>query len=446
MQRLLLLGLNHATAPLEVRERVTFSGDGLQRAIEALRAQFPQAEVALLSTCNRVELYAARELHGRPRAEEMIEFLANFHGVDATDFAQHLYQKTDKDVVAHLFTVASSLDSMVLGETQILGQVRDAYDAARERGGTGAFLNPLFQRALAVGKEVLTVTAIGEGRVSIASVAVEYARRIFDSFSDKVVLTIGAGEMATLVLQSFAQLAPKRLLVCNRSPDKAAELAQKFGGEPVPFESLNDHLTAADIVVSSTGASQPIITARQFAGLRKAMRYRPIFLIDIAMPRDIEPAVGDIENVYLYNIDDLQQVVSGTMAQRKDALDAARAIVTRQVEGFLAWQRAREMGPMIDRLSKRYHQLAAEELTRTLNKMSGVSDAERAHLEELTRRIVNKLLHDPITMLRRSEGLHGTTSQYLHAMERLFHLDDENRTDEEGDDADDGEVDVEQER
>lgn len=443
MQRLLLLGLNHATAPLEVREKVTFSGDGRDRAVDALRAQFPEAEIALLSTCNRVELYAARELHGRPRAEEMIEFLANFHGVDANVFAQHLYQKTDTNVVSHLFTVAASLDSMVLGETQILGQVRDAYDAARERGATGALLNPLFQRALATGKEVMSATAIGEGRISVASVAVDYARRIYDSFDDKVVLTVGGGEMATLVLQSFAQLAPRRLLICNRSPDRAAELAQKFNGQAVPFENLNDHLTAADIVVSSTGASQAIITAKQVASLRKAMRYRPIFMIDIALPRDIEPAVGEIENVYLYNIDDLQQVVSGTMEQRKEAVEAARAIVTRQVDGFVAWHRAREMGPMIDRLSKRYHQLAAEELTRTLNKMQNVGDAEKAHLEELTRRIVNKLLHDPITMLRRSEGLHGTTSQYLHALVRLFHLDpDASTADVDGEE----EKDVEQDR
>jgi glutamyl-tRNA reductase len=423
-QRLLLLGLNHATAPLEVREKIAFSPTGRDRAVEALRAQFPEAEITLLSTCNRVELYAARETHGHPRVEQMIEFLAKFHNIDPNTFSQHLYQKTDKEVISHLFHVASSLDSMVLGETQILGQVREAYDAARERGATGALLNPLFQRAIAVGKEVLTATAISEGRVSVASVAVDYARRIFDSFSDKVVLSIGAGKMASLVLQSFAQLAPKRLLVCNRNPDKAAELARKFSAEAVPFERLNDHLVAADIVVTSTGASLPIITAQQVAGLRKAMRYRPIFLIDIAMPRDVEAAVGEIESVYLYNIDDLQQVVSGTMEQRQDAVKAARGIIDRQIENFVAWHRAREMGPMIDRLSKRYHQLAAEELTRTMNKMPQIGEAEKSHLQELTRRIVNKLLHDPITMLRKSESVHGATSQYLHALEQLFQLSD----------------------
>jgi glutamyl-tRNA reductase len=433
MQRLLLLGLNHATAPLQVREKLAFNPATRDSAVDALRARFPQAEVTLLSTCNRVELYVARETHGHPRAEQMVEFLAEFHKLAPATFSEHLYQKTDKEVISHLFHVASSLDSMVLGETQILGQVREAYDAARERGATGAFLNPLFQRAIAVGKEVLSATSISEGRVSVASVAVDYARRIFDSFSDKVVLSIGAGKMASLVLQSFAQLKPKRLLVCNRNPDKAAELARKFGGEAVPYERLNDHLVAADIVVSSTGASLPIITAHQVGALRKAMRYRPIFLIDIALPRDIEAAVGELEGVYLYNIDDLQQVVAGTMEQRQDAVTAARAIIDRQIDGFVSWHRAREMGPMIDRLSRRYHQLAAEELTRTMNKMPHIGEAEKSHLQELTRRIVNKLLHDPITMLRKSEGVHGTTSQYLHALEQLFQLTDPNAPDPERD-------------
>jgi glutamyl-tRNA reductase len=433
MQRLLLLGLNHSTAPLEVREKVAFSSDGRDRALDALRAKFPQAEIALLSTCNRVELYVARPVHEHPRAQEMVQFLADFHGVDVAAFSQHLYEKAEKEVVAHLFTVASSLDSMVLGETQILGQVREAYDAARERGAAGPFLNPLFQRALAVGKEVMSATRIAEGRVSVASVAVDYARRIFDSFDDKTVLCIGAGEMAALVLQSFAQLAPRRLLICNRSPEKAAELAKQFSGQAVAFEKLSDHLVAADIVVSSTGADRAIVTAAQMASLRKAMRYRPIFLIDIALPRDIEPGVGELENVYLYNIDDLQQVVAGTFEQRKDAIDAARQIVDRHVDAFVLWNRAREMGPMIERLSKRYHELAAEELARTLNKLPSIGDAERAHLEELTRRIVNKLLHDPISMLRKSEGLHGATSQYLHALEQLFGLDEEDKGEEETD-------------
>jgi glutamyl-tRNA reductase len=232
--------------------------------------------------------------------------------------------------------------------------------------------------------------------------------------------------MASLVLQSFAQLRPRRLIVTNRSPAKAAELAGKFGGEALPFERLNEHLVAADVVVSSTGATHPIITAAQVSALRKARRYRPMFLIDIALPRDVEAGVGKLENVYLCNIDDLQQVVAGTMGQRKEAVDTARGIVARQVDAFVAWHRAREMGPMIDRLSKRYHRIAAEELQRTLNKLPNIGESEKAHLEELTRRLVNKLLHDPISMIRRSEGLHGTSQQYLHALEQLFKLQGDN--------------------
>jgi glutamyl-tRNA reductase len=424
MQRLLLLGLNHATAPLEVREKIAFPGQSRNRAIEQFRARFPNAEFTLLSTCNRVELYTSREVHGQPRIQDLIAFLADFHSTDSRHFEPHLYQKADTDVITHLFTVAASLDSMVLGESQIIGQVREAYDTAREMGAAGSSLNPLFQRAIAVGKEVRTTTSIGEGRMSVASVAVDYARRIFDHFNDKTVLSIGAGKMAALVLQSFAALQPKRMLICNRSEDKAVDLSKRFGGVAVPFEKLDEHLTSADIVVSSTGATQPIIKAQQVASLRKAMRYRPIFMIDIALPRDIEAAVGEIENVYLYNIDDLQQVVAETIDQRKDSLDAARAVVTKHVEQFIAWNRAREMGPLIEKLSQRYHGLAAEELARTLNKLPNVNAAEKAHLEELTRRIVNKLLHDPISMLRSSEGLHGATTQYLHALVRLFHLDE----------------------
>ncbi len=354
----------------------------------------------------------------------MVDFLANVRSISAAEFRAHLYHKAERGVVEHLFSVASSLDSMVVGETQILGQVRAAYDAARERGSTGPVLNPLFQRASAVGKQVMTETSIGEGRLSVASVAVDHAGRIFDHFNDKTVLCIGAGKMTSLVVRSFAALKPKRLLCCNRDPAKAQKLAQQFGGEAVPFERLDDHLIAADIVVSSTGSPRPIITRGRFETLLKQRRYRPVFLIDIALPRDVEAGVGELENVYLYNLDDLQQAVSATQSQRTESVDAARAIVVKHVDGFLAWHRAREMGPFIERLSQRYHQLAREELDRTLAKLGDVSDAEKAHLEELTRRIVNKLLHDPIAALRHGDSPHATPTAYLHAVEKLFHLSD----------------------
>ena len=304
-------------------------------------------------------------------------------------------------------------------------EVREAYDIARKQNAAGTLLNPLFQRAIAVGKEVLSATTIAEGRMSIASVAVDYARRIFDTFTDKTVLCIGAGKMSRLVMQGFSALAPRRMVVCNRSLGRAEELAGEFKGEAASFDRLDEHLVQADIVVSSTGATEPIISAKRFMGLRKAMRYRPIFLIDIALPRDIEPAVGGLENVYLYNIDDLQQVVAGTVNHRRDAVESARKIILERVEEYLAWHRARELGPLIERLRSRYHRVASEELMRTLHKLPAVGEHEKTHLEDLIRRIVNKLLHDPISMLRQSEGMHGATTQYLHALERLFHLDDE---------------------
>jgi glutamyl-tRNA reductase len=300
--------------------------------------------------------------------------------------------------------------------------VRDAYDLSRALESVGPLLNPLFQRAIGVGKEVMHGTLLNEGRLSVASVAVDYARRIFEHFADKTVLCVGAGKMASLVLQNFVGLSPWRLLVCNRDPAKARALAGPFGGEPVPFERLTDHLVAADIVVSSTGSAHPIITRAQFEGLLRQRRYRPIFLIDIAVPRDVESSVGEIENVYLYNVDDLQNVVAATMSQRKTAIDAARSIVARQVDEFAAWHRQREMGPIIDRLYRRYHRLAREELERTVNKLPTLSAADRAQLEEMTRRLVNKLLHSPIRTLKTSEGQH-TGLTYLHAMEKLFDLE-----------------------
>ena len=427
MQRLLLLGLNHTTAPLEVRERLAFDAKQCRHAVAAFRSRFEQCEAVLLSTCNRVELYIGRAAHGHPTLEEMVDFLAEFHGVAPEQFHAHLYHKRDREVVEHLFAVTASLDSLVLGETQILGQVRGAYDLSRELESVGALLNPLFQRAIAVGKQVMHETSLAEGRLSVASVAVDYARQIFETFADKTVLCIGAGKMATLALQNFVALRPRRLLVCNRDPGKAASLASRFGGEAVAYERLDDHLAAADIVVSSTGSAHPIITRKQFARVMRARRYRTIFLMDIAVPRDVEASVADLhEHVYLRNLDDLQQVVRATQAQRRDAIHAAQQIVTAQVGEFVAWHRAREMGPVIDRLYKRYHRMGLEELARTRGKLGGLGEQDEAHLEDLVRRVVNKVLHNPIQVLRKGDaaGAHAPPGGYLRAVQNLFQVGD----------------------
>jgi glutamyl-tRNA reductase len=435
MQRLLLLGLNHATAPLDVRERLAFSAQERLAALDALREKFPGVEAVLINTCNRVELYAARAVHGHPRHDEMIAFLADLRRVPVAAFAAHAYEKSERDVIGHLFAVSASLDSMVIGETQILGQVRNAYDAARAIGSAGPSLNPLFQRAIAVGKQVLSETRIAEGRLSVGSVAVDCAGRIFDHYDDKTVLCVGAGKMATLVLQSFHALRPGKLLICNRDVGKAEALAKRFGGLAAPFDRLADHLVAADVVVTSTGAPHPIITRRDFEPLRRARRYRPIFFIDIALPRDVEAAVGEIENCYLFNLDDLQQVVAATHNQRGEAIEHARRIVSEQVDRYVSWTRVRELGPMIDKLYQRHHELAREEVERIVNKLPDASAVERQHLEELARRIVNKLLHDPVKTLRQSDSPHALGQTYLHAMEKLFQLDENAKPrDEKGDD------------
>ena len=422
MQRLVLLGLNHTTAPLDVRERLAFTPEQQRHAIERMRRTFPAAEFVLVSTCNRVELYVAREVHGQPRTEQLVQFLSEFHGVPPDLFRPHLYEFAERDAIGHLFSVTASLDSMVLGESQIVGQVRTAYDLSRELGAAGATLNPLFQRAIAAGKEVLHATPLGQGRVSISGVAVDYARRIFDRFSDKTVLCIGAGKMAVLALRGFAALKPRQLLVCNRDEQKAARIAEEFGGIPSALTTLEHQLVQADIVITSTGATQPIITRKMFDSLLRQRRYRPIFIIDIAVPRDVEASVAELDHVYLYNLDDLQRALAESHAQRSEASVLASRLVQAKVDEYLAWRQQRELGPVIDGLYKRLHAMAADEVSRTLHKLPHAGEQERAHLEELARRIVNKLLHDPVQALRDSDNQHPAGGQYLHAIQRMFRL------------------------
>jgi glutamyl-tRNA reductase len=426
MQRLCLLGLNHVTAPLEVREKLVFDADQSRAAISAFRAQFPDSEIVLLSTCNRVELYTTRPPGDQaPWDARLTHWLAEHRQVSGDLFASCLYQKTADAAMEHLFAVAASLDSMVLGETQILGQVKTAYETSRQLGAAGPVLHPLFQRAAAVGKQVLSQTPLAEGRVSVASVAVDCARRIFDTFTDKTVLSIGAGKMSTLVLANLAGLHPRRLIICNRDPAKAAALADRFQGEAADLDHLADHLVAADIVVSGTGSATPLITRATFDAVMPRRKYKPVFLIDIALPRDVEASVGKMDNVYLYNLDDLQQTVAATHGQRKGAMDAARKIVAQHAREFILAERTRELGPAIDKLYRRYHALAQEELAQTLSTFTNVGPEQKAELQDLVRRLVNKVLHDPVRTLRQSDALHGPTSQYLHALEMLFQLKDE---------------------
>ena len=423
MRKIRLLGLNHATAPLAVREKLAFSPGEIDAALARLAADHPGGEFVLLSTCNRVELYHAADepLHG----ESLAAALAGLKGLRPSALAEATYEHAGRAAAEHLFRVASALGSMVLGETQILGQVGRAYAAATAAGCCGRRLHPLFQRAQAVAKQVQRETDLGTGRVSVASVAVDYARQIFDDLPGRTVLMVGAGEMGELVLRAFAAERAGRLLVANRSPAKAAALAEDVGGEAVPWAELPGALVRADVALCSTGASQPVVTAGGLRPLLAARRYRPLFLIDLAVPRDVEPAAGELENVYRYDLDDLQRVVSKTVSRRTAAVEQAEAIVAAHVEQFTAWNRQRELGPTIDALYRRQHALASDELEKTLAAMPHLSDADRRRLREGTRRLVNRLMHAPVRALRdrghTGGDAHGP-NVYQHALTELFQL------------------------
>lgn len=417
--KLLLVGLNHKTAPLAVREKMTFNFDQSVAALYRWREQHPQTELVLLATCNRVELYMAGEAITDQYATQ---FLADVRGVPIAQFGSHLYHQTDRAAVEHLFSVVGSLDSMVLGEHQILGQVRDAYQLARDAGAASAMLHPLFQRAIAVGKEIFSTTQLTEGRSSISGVAVGYARQVFERFNDKNVLCIGAGKMVTLALRGLADLKPAKLTIVNRDTTRAQRLAQTFHGHVAPFDQLSTELAKADIVLTSTASVQPIITRKMMEAVLPQRRYRPIFLIDIAVPRDVEPSVGKLDQVYLCNLDDLQSSIAQTQSTRSGAVDSAKQLVTQHVDEFIAWQRQRELGPLIEQLRARIHALADEEVQRSLAAMPHASDAEREAMQQLARRMANQFLHEPIRTLREGGHGHGSPARYLHAVEQLFKL------------------------
>jgi glutamyl-tRNA reductase len=411
MNGLLLVGLNHTTAPLALRESLALSPTERGAVIESLRSKFAGSEVVLLSTCNRVELYFAteRDPHeapesSEPAVRELIDVLAQARQLEPGGLYPHIYSKAGRDAVGHLFRVTCGLDSMVLGETQILGQVRQAYEFSRDRAATGSRLNPLFQKGLSVARQVLSQTPLAEGRVSVASVAVDYASQVFETLSDKTVVAVGAGKMGLIVLRGFAAQRPGRLVLCNRDFEKARAHAEKFAADAAPLTDLEALAAQADVMITSTGSDRPLLTRKAFEPIVRHRRGKPIFLIDIALPRDVEPSVGQIEGVYLYNLDDLQKVVAASQSQRSGAAGPAMAIVESAVEEFFAWHRARQNGPLIDDLFKRGHALARQELERTMARFPNMPPEDRAHLEDLARRIVNKLVHDRIKSLREAHG------------------------------------------
>ena len=425
--KLLALGVDHRSAPTAIREALAFDGPRRELGLDALRAAFPGAEFAVLSTCNRVEVYAASELEDaalNPAA--LTGWLAGFHDLAAVPFAAHLVAHHDDAVVAHLFRVASSLESLVLGEGQILGQVRDAYQAAVAQGTVGPILHDLFRNALRVGKLVRAETGLDQGRLSVASVAVDVAREVFDQFADKTVLVIGAGKMADLTLQHLATLKPGRILVANRNPDRAAKAAERWGGKPVPFETLHLSLIEADVVVSTTAADEPIVTKEQYARVLRARRNRLSLILDIAVPRDFEPEVGELDRVMLYNVDDLRAQVEQNMLGRKKGVEPAKTIIERETAACLANLRhGRRAGALLRQLGDYADAVRMRELERFHASCPDLTDAQREAVAHLVHRLQNQILHHPRSALR-SAARRDDDSPYamLNAVRHLFGLGD----------------------
>lgn len=404
---LFALGLNHQTAPLAVRERVVFHVERLREALGELKRGLAR-EAAILSTCNRTELYVAGD---EPAAAA--EWLARYHRFEPEGLSPYLYTLPREQAVRHVFRVASGLDSMVLGEPQILGQLKEAARAAESAGTLGTLLHKLFQRSFAVAKEVRSTTRLGAASVSMAAAAVRLAARIFPRVSDQRVLFIGAGEMIELCATHFAAQSPARIAVANRTLERAEKLAHRVNGQPLELRALAEHLHEFDIVVSCTASSLPILGKGLVERALRARRRRPIFMVDLAVPRDIEPEAGELDDVFLYTLDDLGQMVSVNLDARRSAVAQAEAIIDTQVGQFMHWMRSRENVPLIRALRSRADQARREELERALKLLSR-GEEPRAVLDALSQGLVNKLLHAP------TRALHDTVGEERQALTDLL--------------------------
>jgi len=413
---LLLLGVSHKTAPVAVRERLAVEPEAIAAALVELTALAPVREAAMISTCNRVELYVAAEDADRAAAE-LAGVLARRAGVAVGDLAEHLYQHRDSAAVRHLFRVASSLDSLVIGEPQILGQTKQAYDAAVQHGTAGAVLRACFEEgAFRVARRVRRETAIARNPVSVSSVAVEFARQVVGDFSRKRVLIVGAGKMSELAARTL-RTHGATLTVINRTRARADEMAQRFGADVADWNDLQGALANADIVIASTGAQRPVLTLDLLKQVRKARRGRQLCILDIAVPRDVEPEVGKLDGIYLFDIDDLQKQASDHRAEREEEAAEAEAVVEEELGRFVKRWRSRQRGPLVSALQTHFHGIARAEVMRL---SGGVDDKERKARLDIAESLVKKLLHLPMTALRDDDPDEAVS--LVQALQRLFSL------------------------
>jgi glutamyl-tRNA reductase len=406
-QTLFIFGVNHRTAAVGVRERLAFADEEIVEALTRLKGQAPAlTESALLSTCNRVEMIAVTSDVARAR-REATEFLAADRAVEAMAFAPALYSYNDRDAARHLFRVAASLDSMVLGEAQILGQIKVAYSQAAEAGSAGLVLHRAFHKAFSVAKRVRKATLIGHGAVSVSSAAVSLAGKIFDSLHDKTVMLMGAGNMAELTARNLKRLGIQSLLITSRTFDHAVALARELGGTAVPSENYRPYLKLADIVIGSLAATRPVLGPEEIETIIRERRYRPMFLIDLGVPRNFDDRLNTTENVYLYDIDDLSSVVVESRGEREREAHKAEAIVELEVDSFMKWLAELDLVPAIKDIRSGIEQLRDVELARHRAWLAGLEPQAREQIEALTRGIVNKLLHRVLSGLRGASAADG---------------------------------------
>ncbi len=414
---LLALGLNHNSAPLDIRERAVFTPERLEDALASIRRSDSIREATILSTCNRTEIYCHQE---DPSPQGLIQWMCDYHDVPSNSIRPFLYQHPDRRAVSHAFRVAAGLDSMVLGEPQILGQMKDAFTAAQELGTTGKILNRLFQQTFTVAKQIRSDTEIGANAVSVAYAAVSLARSIFADLSQKTVLMIGAGETIELTARHFKNAGVQRLIVANRTVDRARELGAIFGADPIPLSDLPDRLHEADIVISSTASTLPILGKGTVEHALKARRHKPVFMVDLAVPRDIEPQVGELSDVYLYAVDDLRNVVEENLETRKAAARDAEKIIETQTGEFMRWLQCLDSVPTIRHLHQQLDALSSEEVEKATRRLNAGDDPEQV-IRNLARALSRKFAHKPVEGLNRDDS-----GDLADAARRLFGLKPEN--------------------
>ncbi|MBU4379662.1 MAG: glutamyl-tRNA reductase, partial [Proteobacteria bacterium] len=422
--KIILVGLNHRTAGVDVREK--FALTNVENFEAGLMAHCPLAECMALSTCNRVEIVAVvKRVSEREALDAVINYWAGICKGSPDLLVENTYQYVDLEAVEHLFTVASSLDSMVMGEPQILGQLKDSYRNAVDKGAARTIINRLLHKSFSVAKRVRTETAIASSAVSISYAAVELAKKIFGALDGTRAMLVGAGEMAELAATHLLQNGVRDIIIANRTLGRARELASTMGGQPIQIEQMYDHLHEVDIVISSTGSPVAVIKAREVKAILKKRKNKPMFFIDIAVPRDIDPDVNNLDNVYLYDIDDLKEVVEENMAQRQGEAVKARAVVEAETKVFGNWLNSLALQPTIVDLVDRSEDIALRELAKTLKKIGPVDETTRNSLETLVLSVGRKALHEPICFLKRRTQEEGSADQFIDMARRMFNLDDE---------------------